>query len=372
MKHLSVLIKPASAACNLRCKYCFYANVSSLREVCSFGNMKADVMENMIDQLYQDLEAGDHMTFAFQGGEPTLAGLTYFKNFINYVKAQNSHVKVHYALQTNGTLIDEQWCQFLKENQFLVGLSVDGNIKFHNDNRPDARGKGSYRKVMATKRLFDQYQIDYNVLCVLTNQNARHPQKIFKFLLSENLHYIQFIPCLDDLDTKESAFYALQPQRFASFYKQFFELWKKEFGLGNYISVNLFDNLVNLLARGRVGSCGLLGRCQPQYVIESNGNVYPCDFYVLDEYCLGNITEKSLTELFQNATMKKFLNCGRDEISPYCQKCSFFNMCGGGCKRMKNAMYLNKAETYCGYQDFLNTHYYSLKEISRFYRGENL
>jgi len=372
MKRLSVLIKPASAACNLRCQYCFYANVSSLREVCSYGNMKIDLMEKMIDNIYDDLEDGDQMTFAFQGGEPTLAGLTYFENFVAYIKTKNQKVSVHYALQTNGTIIDEKWCQFLKEHDFLVGLSIDGNIKFHDDNRLDVRGKGTFKKVMATKGLFDQYQVEYNVLCVLTNQTARHPQKIFKFLLSEKIRYIQFVPCLDDLDVKEPSVYALQPDRFASFYKQFYVLWKREFDRGNYISVNLFDNIVNLLAKGVVGSCGLLGQCQPQYVIESNGNVYPCDFYVLDEHCLGNITEKSIFELFKNPRMKDFMICEREEISPYCQACPFFKMCQSGCKRMKHSMYLNQEETYCGYQDFLKAHYPSLREIANFERNRGI
>ena len=365
MKHLSVLIKPASSLCNLRCQYCFYADISDLRKVRSFGIMQPEVMEKMVDHIYDDLEDGDHMTFAFQGGEPTLAGLSYFDEFVTYVKTKNPAVYVHYAFQTNGILIDKEWCEFFKEHQFLVGLSIDGGIQFHDHHRLDAKGAGTYERAIAVKRLFDAYEVEYNILCVLTNQNARHPQKIFRFILKNNIRHIQFVPCLDGLEVKDSSPYVLQPEQFAHFYKQLYPLWKKEFERGNYISIGLFDHILNLLAKGIVGSCGMLGQCQIQYVIEANGNVYPCDFYVLDEFCLGNITDKRLMDIRQTSTAEKFLVDDMKAVSDYCRSCPFFKICRGGCKRMKHTMYLNEAETYCGYQDFLKSHHRSLQAMAQ-------
>jgi len=224
MKHLSVLIKPVSSACDMRCKYCFYHDVSAHREVRSFGNMKEDVMEKIIDQIFIDLDDGDAMTFAFQGGEPTLAGLSYFEHFVAYVKAQKKQVKLEYSIQTNGLTIDEDWCSFFKANDFLVGLSIDGPKAFHDENRYDTQKMGTYKRVMRTKALFDRYEVEYNVLCVLTKQIAKHPQKIFNFLLKENIKYVQFIPCLDDLDAKSGSPFALDPEHFASFYDVLFKL----------------------------------------------------------------------------------------------------------------------------------------------------
>jgi len=363
MKHLSVLIKPASSACNLKCQYCFYVDVSNLREVRSFGMMNEQVMRTMIDNIYLDLKAGDHITFAFQGGEPTLVGLDFFKKFVKYVQTQSKKVHIHYAIQTNGILIDDEWCEFFKEHAFLVGLSIDGNAQLHDENRLNSQGKGTFKKVMEAKRRFDQYDIDYNVLCVLTNKLARHPEQVFKFLIKEKICFIQFIPCLDDLHGGNSLPYALKPERFAYFYKQLFILWKREFDKGNYISITLFDNIVHLLKTGRVATCGMLGKCMPHYVIEANGNSYPCDFYVLDEYCVGNITESKLSEIFCHPSMQKFLVCDQSEIAEICKECSYYQLCRGGCKRMRNVMYLNESESYCGYQDFLKAHFNNLHSL---------
>lgn len=371
MKRLSVLIKPASALCNIRCKYCFYADISSLREVKSHGKMKQAVMEKLIDNIFLDLNDGDEMLFAFQGGEPTIAGLSYFKSFVSYVKLKNRpHVKVSYSMQTNGILIDEQWCEFFKEHRFLLGISIDGGAKFHDVNRVDARERGTYERVLHTKKLFDVYGIDYNVLCVLTNQNARHPEKIFQFLMREKIKYVQFIPCLDDLEQQEKSYYALEPKRFAHFYNIMYQLWCKELQQGNYVSINFFDNIINYLQSGIVGACGLIGQCQPQYVIESDGSVYPCDFYALDENCMGFITENTLRELFQTSEMHNFLQCSSANTpNDFCEQCPFFKMCRGGCKRMKHAVYLNKQQNYCGYQTFLQNNIQSMLEIAGTLRG---
>lgn len=354
MKHISVLIKPASGLCNLRCQYCFYADVTSLREVESYGRMKEDTTQKMIAQLFIDLEAGDTLTLAFQGGEPTLAGLPYFRKVKELVEEQRQvkKVQVNYAIQTNGMLINEAWCQFLKENNFLVGLSIDGHPMYHDLHRLDTKGRGTFHRVIETKHLFDQYEIEYNILCVLTNQLAKEPKKIYQFMQKENIDYIQFIPCLDELNAQKSSSYALIPERFASFYRQLFHLWLAELKAGTYRSIKLFDDVFNLVVNRQVNACGLIGNCQIQYIIEADGSVYPCDFYALDEYRLGFIQEQSLRELFEQDVSKSFV-CEKLEPSILCQACPFLQMCHGGCKRMKHAMYVNHKNDFCGYQTFL-------------------
>lgn len=361
MKHLSVLIKPASSLCNLRCKYCFYANVSSLREVRSYGKMKEEVAKKMIENIYIDLENGDELTLAFQGGEPTLAGLDYFKNITNLVEQQKKHIKVNYAIQTNGTMINEKWCEFFKEHHFLVGLSIDGHPLYHNLNRIDLKGRGTFYRVLETKELFDRYAIDYNVLCVLTNPLAKEGEKVFRFLKEQTIDYVQFIPCLDDLDSEGKSNYALTPKNFAAFYHQMLTSWLEELKAGCYISIKFFDDLINLLVRQQVSACGILGNCQVQYVIEADGSVYPCDFYVLDKYRMGYIQESSLRELFEQDISREFL-CERSQLHQKCSSCTFQQMCGGGCKRMKGAVYVDEQND-CGYQQFLKEFIPRIDEI---------
>ena len=350
MKHISVLIKPASSLCNLRCSYCFYANVSSLREVRSFGKMKEEVTEKMIKNIYADLEDGDQLTLAFQGGEPTMAGLNYFRKVTQLVDQQQKQVQGHYAIQTNGTMINEKWCAFLKEHDFLVGLSIDGHPLYHDLHRVDPIGRGTFQRVLQTKQLFDHFEIDYNVLCVLTNPLAKEAKKVFRFLKEQKIDFVQFIPCLDDLDAKERNSYALTPKRFAGFYHQLLQLWLQELAEGHYVSIKFFDDLLNLLVKQQVTACGILGNCQVQYVIEADGSVYPCDFYVLDDYRMGYIQEQTLRQLFEQDIAKTFV-CQRLEMPKKCLSCPFQKMCRGGCKRMKDAIYVDG--DYCGYQQLL-------------------
>ncbi len=351
MKHIQILIKPASSLCNLRCSYCFYADISSMRQVRSFGRMKPEVTGKLIENVFADLEDGDRLTIGFQGGEPTLAGLKYFKNFTSLVKTQSKKVIVSYAIQTNGTKIDEEWCRFLKEEDFLVGLSIDGGLEFHDRHRPDAAGRGTYGRVLAAKKLFDRYEIEYNILCVLTQEMTENAPLVWEFIQQEAISFIQFIPCLAELGEEENEF-AVTPRGFAAFYGELFTLWQQGMQRGQYVSVKLFDDITNLLVNGVVGSCGMLGRCQMQYVIEANGNVYPCDFYVLDEMCVGNITQQTLRELFEQPLTQRFICDKRDYRT--CAGCEFYKMCRGGCKRMKDACYVGAEDDgYCGYREVL-------------------
>ncbi|PWI82954.1 radical SAM/SPASM domain-containing protein [Enterococcus faecalis] len=351
MKHISVLIKPASSLCNLRCSYCFYANISSLREVCSFGKMKEKVTEKMIKNIYADLEDGDQLTLAFQGGEPTMAGLNYFRKVTQLVAQQQKQVQVNYAIQTNGTLINEKWCIFFKKHNFLVGLSIDGHSLYHDLYRVDSKGRGTFQRVLKTKQLFDHFEINYNVLCVLTNPLAKEAKKVFRFLKEQKIDFVQFIPCLDDIDAKERNSYALTPKRFVGFYHQLLQLWLQELAEMHYVSIKLFDDLLNLLVKQQVTACGILGNCQVQYVIEADGSVYPCDFYVLDDYQMGYIQEQTLRQLFEQEIAKTFV-CERPEMTKTCVSCPFQKMCRGGCKRMKDAIYVDDTG-YCGYKQLL-------------------
>ncbi|WP_100065048.1 radical SAM/SPASM domain-containing protein [Miniphocaeibacter massiliensis] len=353
MKDISVLIKPVSGSCNLKCKYCFYKDEIENRKIRNYGKMTKSVMEKLIDNIFLDLEKGDSVNFAFQGGEPTLIKIEFYKSFIDYVKRKNINKNnVSYSLQTNGIDISDKWCSLFKTNNFLIGLSLDCTKYFHDKNRITLNDKGSFQKVMDSKKYLEKYRVDYNILSVLTNEMAEYPREIFQFILDEKIKYIQFIPCMDELYVEKKSSYTLTPEKFAYFYKELFILWKKEWDRGNYISINFFDNVISLLKNGKAPNCGFTGNCSPQYVIEANGDVFPCDFYVLDDYYSGNITKNTIRDIFYNSSMQNFIN-SKQLISKYCKDCSIYNICRGGCKRQRYNMYLNNEENYCGYLDFL-------------------
>ncbi|MDK7182416.1 radical SAM/SPASM domain-containing protein [Lacticaseibacillus rhamnosus] len=353
-KNISILIKPASSLCNLKCKYCFYADVSSLREVKSYGRMKLETVDALIKNVFIDLNDGDQLTIAFQGGEPTLAGLRYYQYFLGEVEKQTKKVFVHYAIQTNGMLINDAWCHLLKEHNFLVGLSIDGTLTYHDWNRVDARGHGTFSRVMRTKEMLDQHGIDYNVLCVLTNPLAKHAKKVFDFFQQNHVKYVQFIPCLDEMNADHRSAFALVPERFATFYQTYFRLWLSQLQRGKYQSVKIFDDIMNQFGRGLRTACGLDGQCQVQYIIEADGSVYPCDFFAVDQYRLGYIQDSTLKELFCQPITLDFLRNKR-KLPLYCGSCPFKQYCCGGCRRMKDAMYVNRAGNFCGYRQLLTT-----------------
>ena len=362
MKHISVMLKPASSLCNLRCRYCFYAEVSDSREIRSFGVMERETASKIAASIFSCLDSGDEVNLAFQGGEPTLAGLDFFRFFVSEVERVRGKIKVSYALQTNGTLLDEEWCRFFKEQRFLIGLSLDAMQAIHDRNRVDASGKGTYARVMAARALLEKHCVEYNVLTVLTNALARHPQQVWSWLCRENIRYVQFIPCLGELCGGATRF-SLTPERFASFYSQLFRLWSADFEKGRYRSVKLFDDLVNLLADGSRNACGLTGQCMPQIVVEADGSVYPCDFYALDEYRVGNLAEEPVDTIYTKAAMAAF-RARPTEALKLCESCRCAPICGGGCPRMRREVCGAPDAGSCGYRSFLDQCIPELRNIA--------
>ncbi len=360
----SVMIKPASGRCNIRCKYCFYIDECVSREQYSMGLMREDDAGKLVNRVLGQLTDKDSMNFAFQGGEPTLAGLAYFKAFVKAANAHDFGGVVSFALQTNGFIIDDEWAEFLHENNFLVGLSMDGPQIYHDANRRTPKNEGTFERILNTKKLFDKHKVEYNILTVLTEQAARRPREYWNFILKNKIKFIQFVPCLGELDGGDSGGCAVTSKKFASFYTEIFPLWAKELQKGNYISIKFFDDFFNLMLRRTCTACGFTGRCNVQMIVEADGSVYPCDFYVLDNWKLGNIYEKTIHELQTCDLSKEYLLQPRTN-GEICQKCRYRNMCGGGCPRMKYSMYLNKAEDFCGYKQFLDNCHDDIDKMAR-------
>ncbi|MBQ8382830.1 MAG: SPASM domain-containing protein [Clostridia bacterium] len=369
MPSLSVLIKPASSLCNLRCQYCFYADVSDLRQVRSYGIMSEATAHTVIDRALEALPSGD-LQIAFQGGEPTLAGLPFFRDFVAYAEERTPPtVRIRYSIQTNGMVIDGEWARFLAEYHFLVGLSLDGEEYWQDECRKAPGGGGSYARVLEAVSHLREAGADFNILTVLTARSAAHPRALWNFYRKNRFDFVQIIPCLAPLENpRENDYYTLTPQAYGSFLKQFFAIWAKELYAGNYISVRLFDNFVRMAMGEHPEQCGLAGVCSPQFVIEADGGVYPCDFYVLDEYRCGSVNEHSFSELYRAEPMQRFLTEGARRL-PQCRSCPAFRVCGGGCRRYRSLYFLEKG--YCPHRDFLESCRDEICKVARFVQERN-
>ncbi|NBI11805.1 anaerobic sulfatase maturase [Colidextribacter sp. OB.20] len=332
MPPLSILIKPASSACNLRCAYCFYADEASIRAVPNYGLMSREVSHALIEKAAGAAEGS--ITFLFQGGEPTLAGLDFYRDFVSYVRETvPDGLAVRYAIQTNGMLLDGDWCRFFRENRFLVGLSLDGTRECHDRFRRDGAGKGTYDQVMKAARLLEETGVEYNVLTVVTGYLARHIQGVFSALCKRGFRFQQYIPCLDPLEeARGGQGYSLSPEQYGSFLKTLFDLWYRELERGRYWSIRYFDNLIWMLDGHAPEQCSMWGCCGLQYLVEADGSVYPCDFYGLDEYRLGNIRRDSWEELDRAREKIGFVEASR-RIPEECGSCRWYPLCRNGCRR---------------------------------------
>ncbi|OQB12405.1 MAG: Anaerobic sulfatase-maturating enzyme [Firmicutes bacterium ADurb.Bin193] len=323
---INLLIKPASGACNLKCKYCFYNDVASKREHRSMGMMSLDTLERLARNAL--FEAKYQVTFAFQGGEPTLAGLDFFKALIEFEKKYNvNNVIINNSIQTNGMIIDDEWAEFFTKNNFLVGLSLDGDKDSHELHRGE-----SFNRVMKTAKIFDKHNTQYNILCVVTANTARKVDKIYNFYKRSGFKYLQFIPCLDELFTERGAHnHSLTPKLYTRFLINLFDVWYDDFMKGEYTSIRHFDNYIHMLMGKPPESCGMSGICTCYFVVEADGSVYPCDFYVLDQYKIGTIDD-GFQNMRNTEVAKKFV-AESVPVPEVCKTCRVSFICRNGCKR---------------------------------------
>lgn len=369
-RSFTTLIKPASSECNLRCDYCFYHSLAKSRDIRSYGLMSLDTAEAIVERALSF--ASDTCSFAFQGGEPTVVGLDFFKAFVDFeAKHSKQGVRVLNAIQTNGTLLNREWAEFLAENKFLVGISLDGEKSIHDSYRKDAKGAGTYPRVLANIRLLEECGVDFNVLTVVNNRNVRHAQRLYNFFKNNRIGYVQFIPCLEPLDGTTWE-YAPDPIEYGRFLITMFKLWRRGLRSGFPISIRAFDNWVQMAAGYPAESCELKGHCSNQFVIEADGSVYPCDFYVIDEWFLGNIKTSTIQELSESPLAIEFVNTSLKK-NEGCITCEWFKLCRGGCRRQQEPYDPNNPsiDRLCeGYRMFFEECYDEICEVAQQVLGD--
>jgi len=347
------MCKPIGPVCNLRCRYCFYLEKEKMFSGTQSFRMTDEVLESYVRQF---IEAQDvpEIIFAWQGGEPTLMGLDFFRKAVALQRRYASGKLIQNSLQTNGTLLDDKWCAFLAENNFLVGLSLDGPPKIHDSHRVDKAGRGSFERVGAALRCMKKHGVEFNTLTVVGRHNSRRPLDVYRYLRDIGSGYIQFIPLVERLpDTAAqrdgldlapppnaegepserlpATEWSVEPRDYGDFLCAIFDEWVAR-DVGRTF-VQIFDiTLGNWVdAGGRI--CVFSETCGRALALEHNGDLYSCDHYVYPHYRLGNITETPLVELVESNFQKKFGEDKRNTLPRQCRDCEFLRLCNGGCPK---------------------------------------
>ena len=329
----SLLIKPAGSLCNLNCEYCFYlGNDDELGYDKKLKVMPDDVLDRMIsDYLGYRFPAS---VLTWQGGEPTMCGLDFFRKVVDFqMKYGRGGQSVANALQTNGVLLDKEWAEFLAEYRFLVGVSLDGPAEIHDHHRVDRGGKPTWERVMAGIENLRASGTEFNILSMITKLNQDRGKEIYRWLVRQGFRHLQFIPCVEYLpETGEPAPQNVTPEGYGRFMCDIFDEW---FHAGDIhtVSVRTFDAVVaKLSGHHQLTLCNHGEKCNHYLVVEKDGGVYPCDFYVENKWRLGNVMEKPLAEMFASDRERSFseLKCN---YPPACRHCRHLEICRGGCPK---------------------------------------
>jgi uncharacterized protein len=325
----SPMIKPVCGACNLVCTYCYYRETSEHFEGRA-GRMSDDTLRGIIRTFCQSPHPCPH--FSWQGGEPMLAGLDFFQKAVAYQQAfRREGQQIVNAFQTNGTLIDEAWCRFLKRWDMLVGISVDGPPEIHDKNRIYPNGRGSQADVLRGLRLLQDHQVEHNVLVLVHADNVRRPKEVIRFIRDLGEDFLQFIPCVvTGLDRSLPSHDAVDPIAYGEFLCEVFDEWMSD-GPGRFY-VRMFNNLVLAAAGLEPEYCVFRRACAGCLLLEHNGDVFPCDFLVQPEWRMGNLRTDGLQQVYRHPRWAEFRRL-KSQLPPACAECEYVTLCNGGCPR---------------------------------------
>jgi len=337
----SLLIKPASADCNLRCDYCFYLKRMSLYPESRIHRMSDPVLEKTI-AAYMATEQGCY-TFGWQGGEPTLMGLPFFKRVTELQqKYGRPGAKIANGLQTNGTLLTEDFAAHLAEFKFLIGLSVDGPATLHDAGRVYQQGRGSHADVVNGMRLLRDAEVEFNVLTLVSRHNVDKPLEIYNYLKDLGINYHQYIECVEHDENGAILPFSINGDEWGNFLIAIFDYWYKKDT--RKVSIRLFDTILTQLADGYDNTCASGKDCRLYLVVEYNGDVYPCDFFVNSDQRLGNITSSTWEDL-RNSSMYRDFGARKMALSEKCKICPYLRHCHGDCPKNRVGMFQNNFAT---------------------------
>jgi len=353
---IHVVTKPMGPVCNLNCEYCFYLEKQALFGPGEQYRMSDKVLSAFITN-YIASQPTPVVEFVWQGGEPTLLGVDFFKRVVELQRPFMKQKTISNALQTNGTMLTEEWCRFLKKHNFMVGISIDGPKDVHDRYRRDRTGKGTFDKVMQGLKLLQKHKVDYNVLASVARETARHPLEVYRFLKGEGIEFIQFAPVVERMPNACSTRYGLRlaapasldreeqqtevtpwsviPEEYGDFLIAIYEEWVRH-DVGKVFVMN-FEWALNAWIGNPSPVCIHAEQCGRSVVIEHNGDVYACDHCVYPEYRLGNIVSDSLAVMAERSRQSGFGVTKETALPRWCRECKVLAACRGGCPKHRFA-----------------------------------
>lgn len=350
MSPLHTMAKPTGSKCNIDCEYCFYLEKEKLYPDQSNWRMSDEVLNAYIQQTVENQKKIPNCEFSWQGGEPTLMGIEFFKKAVELQRKYAGNKHCINSFQTNGLLLNDEWCEFFAKNNFLIGLSIDGELKHHDVYRKTRAGKGTHYKVTQALVLLRKHNVEFNALAVISKSNAHDPKGVYKALKSYGCRHIQFTPLVEreaQEETKDGLLlvspdfsgtakvsqWSITAKEYGNFLCGVFDQWKKK-DVGK-VFIYTFEGTLSQMI-GRPGaSCIMQPTCGSAVVLESNGDLYSCDHFVYPEHMLGNILQDKLGDIAVSKTQVEFGKAKKDNISIDCKSCKYLSLCNGGCPKQR-------------------------------------
>lgn len=344
-KPLYVMTKPVGAICNLACKYCYYLEKTNLyKENTSKFVMSDSLLEKFIEE-YINSQTMPQVLFTWHGGETLMRPLSFYQKVVELQKKYANGRTIDNCIQTNGTLLNDEWCEFFRDNHWLVGISIDGPQEFHDEYRKNKQGKPSFMKVMQGIHLLNKHQVEWNAMAVVNDYNADYPLEFYHFFKELGCHYIQFTPIVERIHPhadgrhlahvlqkeEKLADFSVSPEQWGNFLCTIFDEWVKN-DVGEYF-IQIFDATLANWMGAQPGVCTMAPTCGHAGVMEFNGDVYSCDHFVFPEFKLGNIYEKSLIEMMYSEKQIQFGQQKRDSLPNKCKECNYLFACNGECPK---------------------------------------
>lgn len=366
-KPLYVMLKPAGSLCNLACKYCYYLEKQKLYPLDKSKVISDALLEEFIKQ-YIEAQTMPQVLFTWHGGETLMRPISFYKHALELQKRYAYGRQIDNCIQTNGTMLTDEWCEFFKENNFLVGVSIDGPQEFHDEYRRTRSGKPSWHEVMKGIRLLQKHGVEWNALAVINDFNADYPKEFYHFFKDLGCRYIQFTPVVERTVKRadgltlapgmqeggEVTDFSVTPELWGNFLCTLYDEWVKQ-DVGE-IFIQLFDATLANWAGVPPGVCSMSGECGHAAVMEFNGDVYSCDHFVYPEYRLGNIRQQTLTGLMYSDRQRNFGKLKTGTLTRQCRECRFLFACHGECpkNRFVRDVYGNPGHNYlcAGYRKF--------------------
>lgn len=344
-KPLYVMTKPVGAICNLACKYCYYLEKTNLyKENTSKFVMSDSLLEKFIEE-YINSQTMPQVLFTWHGGETLMRPLSFYQKVVELQKKYANGRTIDNCIQTNGTLLNDEWCEFFHDNHWLVGISIDGPQEFHDEYRKNKQGKPSFMKVMQGIHLLNKHQVEWNAMAVVNDYNADYPLEFYHFFKELGCHYIQFTPIVERIHPhadgrhlahvlqkeEKLADFSVSPEQWGNFLCTIFDEWVKN-DVGEYF-IQIFDATLANWMGAQPGVCTMAPTCGHAGVMEFNGDVYSCDHFVFPEFKLGNIYEKSLIEMMYSEKQIQFGQQKKDSLPNKCKECKYLFACNGECPK---------------------------------------